>query len=240
MTRISTARRRRASTILTLALLCGSLLAVASCSLELRSQFSGHDLLQYDKGAPILQTAYLFNGGISDSTGSSGLQTSDYETDAIQPLEDSDYDFVPDRSEQTAGAIALNRDAEFPLPSRTLPRTIAFWVRLPTVEKHALEEWSQPGITVSLNEPPREDGVGAAEWSLSSRVGRMPDSEELYQTRYLRATPGGTVFYGAAADVERRQRVHNANEWQLGEWHHMTALWDRAGFMSLFVDGELI
>ena len=240
MTRTPTARPRPATTILTLALLCGSLLAVVSCSLELRSQFSGHDLFQYDEGAPILQAAYLFNGDISENIGSSDLRTRDIETDVLQPLEDVYYDFVPDRSGRTANAIVLERDAEFQLPSNILPRTLTFWVRLPDLEGFDLQEWSEPGITVSLSEPPREDGFGQAYMSLSSRVGRIFESDDLYLARSLRARPGGTVFYGTGANVERQQPVDNADGWQLGEWHHMAALWDRAGFMSLFVDGELI
>ncbi len=240
MTRSSTARPRRATTILTLALLCGALLAVVSCRLELRSQFSGHDLFQYDEGAPILQAAYLFNGDISDSSGNDVLQTRDSDTDPIQPLEDGDYDFVPDRSGRTANAIVMSRDVEFPLPSSTLPRTITFWVRLRSLEGVDLEDGGAAGITVSLREEPQEDNYNQAYMSISSRVGRVFESDDLYLARSLRARPGGTVFYGDDANVERQQPAGNADGWQLGEWHHMAALWDRAGYMSLFVDGELI
>jgi hypothetical protein len=200
-------------------------LAIAACSLDVLRHAGAVDLLFTDEGPPTLYAAYLFDGDLSDAVGGTALASQDAE-------------FGEDRAGNGSSALHVFNDVEAALSGGALPRTLSVWVRIPDISVQ-LDVDQGGGLNIGLE----GQASGAEEWEhteLKLRVRYSTWSGEArlsYEARVHFEASGDHLEYEG---VTVGSPVGGSDPWRLGAWNHLALLWDRAGYVSLFVNGDVV
>jgi len=197
---------------------------IAACSPDALRHVGAADLLFTDEGPPILRAAYLFDGDLSDAEGGTTLEINGAE-------------FGEDRAGNGSGALYWYDDVGAVLPEGALPRTLSVWVRIPDLSDQVNVDYT--GLSIGLQGQP----LGSEEWEQTElKLGVnystwTGDAYLSYQARVRFEASGG---YLESEQTSLGNRVGSSDPWRLGAWNHLALLWDRAGYVSLFVNGDVV
>lgn len=214
-----------------LSLLTLSLL-LASCG-ELQRHVAGLDLLYADSGAAPPVASYAFDGSLVDAAGNTSLTRLD---DSASPLID-DLVFVEDRDGNPGSAVVVRTRFAVLLPDEVLPRSVVFWARSPSIEE-AAGSADSPAVDTTVQVALTADVNGLVDPQ------RSPD-RLLFEIRnnyeFNDLSRRISLQLGDRNWSESKSREVNDGElWTVGEWQLFTLIWDRAGYLNMFIDGRAL
>lgn len=235
-----------ASRIGSVVLGAGLLIALAGCEYISFSDFAANDLAHADYEEPTLLAGYLFDGNVVDIAGATEPEfyatsfVSYDPNDPDPPVPEDDVRFVTDRDGGGAfhfpgGGFGIE------LPAAGLPRSWAFWIRIPGNEGGA-------EVTYASGFDPEGFRDRLPEESTQGRdILEVSTSLETHDRSVLITTHRTTVqmnrdtaygrFAGAGGRISVQQNTEQDPDWSYRDWHHVAVVLDRSGRLTLYLDG---